>query len=337
MTRGKLYPVSVAPMMDRTDRHFRYMVRLITKSTLLYTEMVTAAAIVHGPWRRLLAYSAAEHPIALQLGGDDPKQLVHCARLAADLGFDEINLNVGCPSDRVQKGRFGACLMAFPEVVAECVAALRAAVELPVTVKHRIGIDEHDDYAFMHRFVRLVAEAGCDKFSVHARIALLGGLSPKDNRRVPPLRYDEVYRLKRELPHLRVELNGGVRTADDISTHLDRTDAVMVGRAAYDDPYMFATADRLFFSSSTPAETEALLLSAESTLGGRVEVAERMAEYVDRQVAIGITTHAVTRHMFGLFSGVPGARPWRRTLSTACSEGGRRIHEALRAVLDIAS
>ncbi len=327
MIRGELHPISVAPMMDRTDRHFRYLVRLISRHTLLYTEMVTTPAIVHGPWRRLLAYNPQEHPIALQLGGDDAAQLVHCARLAEDLGFDEINLNVGCPSDRVQKARIGACLMEHPNVVADAVAAMRAATKLPVTVKHRVGIDDHDSYEFMHDFVQRVAEAGCDKFTVHARIAILGGLSPKDNRRVPPLRYHDVYRLKKDMPYIRIELNGGVTSLDCVDRHLLEVDAVMIGRAAYDNPLLFAQADRKYFGAH-----HATLPELETSLEyKRREVAEAMAAYVDCEVAQGVPTHSVTRHMFGLFTGVPGARNWRRALSTLRVEGGERVLQALRA------
>ena len=233
-------------MMDRTDRHFRFFLRRITRHTLLYTEMVTTGAVIHGDRERLLGFDLREKPVALQLGGDDPRALAECARIGEGFGYDEINLNVGCPSDRVQKGRIGACLMAEPERVADGVEAMRAAVSIPVTVKHRIGIDHLDRYEDMARFVTTVAAAGSDRFTVHARIAWLQGLSPKENRDIPPLRYDDVYRLKREHPDLSIEINGGVRSLDGVEEHLREVDAVMIGRAACDDPYLFAEADRRF-------------------------------------------------------------------------------------------
>jgi tRNA-dihydrouridine synthase A len=313
------HPLSVAPMMDRTDRHFRWFMRQITQRTLLYTEMVTTGAVLHGDRGELLAYDAVEHPIALQLGGDDPTALTTCARIAEDLGYDEVNLNVGCPSDRVQKGCFGAVLMKTPEKVAECVAAMKAAVSVPVTVKHRIGVDDVDRYEDMLNFVTVVAEAGSDRFSVHARKAWLQGLSPKENRNVPPLRYDEVYALKAALPHLEIEINGGIKTLDDAEVHLQHVDGVMIGRAAVDDPWIFADADRRIYGESSTPEREAVALG--------------MIPYIEGHVARGGKVHHVTRHMLNLFRGRPGARAWRRALTEGAVRhpgDARVIERALR-------
>lgn len=320
--RGVMRPLSVAPMMDRTDRHFRVFLRQITRRTLLYTEMVTTGAVLHGDRERALGFDAVERPLALQLGGDDPVALAECARLAAEWGYDEVNLNVGCPSERVQQGRFGACLMAEPERVAEAVAAMRAAVALPVTVKHRIGIDDLDTYEHMRRFVEVVAAAGCDRFSVHARKAWLSGLSPKENREVPPLRYEDVYRLRRELPHLPIEINGGIRSLDAAARHLDHVDGVMIGRAAYDDPYLFATADARFFDPDATVRT-------------RREVALDLVPYLERLCAAGHPPSRLTRHVLGLFVGVPGARAWRRALTTAASRPGAGPEILERALVAI--
>lgn len=300
--RGGTPPLSVAPMMDRTDRHFRAFLRRITRRTLLYTEMVTTGAVLHGDRERLLGFSPEERPLSLQLGGDDPADLAACAGIAADLGYDEVNLNVGCPSERVQKGSFGACLMAEPERVAEAVAAMRRAVGLPVTVKHRIGIDELDRYEDMRRFVEIVAEAGCDRFSVHARKAWLSGLSPKDNREIPPLRWEEVHRLKAELPHLAIEINGGIRDLATAHGHLEHVDGVMIGRAAYDDPYLLAPADRDVFGEPTEPPS-------------RREVVEDLLPYAEERLARGEPVKWITRHVLGLFANRPGARAWRRHLA----------------------
>lgn len=304
--RGVLRPLSVAPMMQRTDRHLRFFLRQLTRRTLLYTEMVTTGAILHGDAHRHLDFDPREKPIALQLGGDDPAALAACARIAADRGYDEVNLNVGCPSDRVQRGRFGACLMAHPEVVADAVAAMRAAVDLPVTVKHRIGVDDLDRYDDMLRFVDVVAAAGADRFSVHARKAWLSGLSPKENRDIPPLRYPDVYRLKAERPHLDIEINGGIRTLDDTLRHLGHVDAVMIGRAAYEDPAIFADADRRVFGEPVP-ETDIF------------EALDAMVPYAEAHIRAGGRLHHVTRHLLTVFNGVPGARHWRRRLTAAAT------------------
>jgi tRNA-dihydrouridine synthase A len=317
--RGRVRPLSVAPMMERTDRHFRFLMRRISRHTLLYTEMVTTHAILFGKRDVLLAYHPEEHPLALQLGGDDPAQLAECAKIAEDLGYDEVNLNCGCPSDRVQSGSFGACLMARPERVADAVAAMRARVAIPVTVKHRIGIDDLDRYEDMLRFVDVVAAAGCDRFSVHARKAWLKGLSPKENRSIPPLRYPEVHRLKRERPHLVVELNGGILALDAAARELEHVDAVMIGRAAYDTPMIFAEADRRFFDPGASVPT--------------VEaVVEGMYGYVERELLAGRRLHAVSRHMLGLFAGRPGTRAFKRHIATHAPREGAGV-EVLRDAL----
>jgi tRNA-dihydrouridine synthase A len=311
--------LSVAPMMDRTDRHFRYFMRQITRRTLLYTEMVTSAAIAHGDRHRLLGFSPAEKPLALQVGGDDPKVLALCAQIAADMGYDEINLNVGCPSDRVQSGNFGACLMAQPERVAECVAAMGQAAAIPVTVKHRIGIDDRDAYEDMVQFVATVAAAGCDRFSVHARKAWLQGLSPKENRDVPPLRYADVYQLKQDFPHLVIEINGGIQTLAQVQDHLRYVDAVMIGRAAYDNPFLFAMADRMVYGEEVKAPTPKAIVDA-------------MLPYIARWTEQGLKLHKISRHMLQLFAGQPGSRQWKRCLTERSSEVGAGV-EVVRAAL----
>lgn len=300
-------------MMERTDRHFRAFLRRITRHTLLYTEMVVGQALFHsGDVERFLGFDPEERPLALQLGGDDPTLLAACARQAADHGYDEVNLNIGCPSDRVRQGSFGACLMAEPERVAQCVAAMREAVDLPVTVKHRIGIDHLDRYEDMLHFVDVVAAAGCDRFSVHARLAWLQGLSPKENRTVPPLRYEDVYRLKRERPDLEIEINGGIRDLEETAKHLHHIDAVMIGRAAWDDPYLFATADPRFFGAATPPPS-------------RREVVEAYLPYVARHQARSVPAARLLFPMQGLFAGQPGTRAFRRALS----ERAHRTHDAV--------
>lgn len=293
--------ISVAPMMDWTDRHCRYFLRQVSSSALLYTEMVTAAAIHHGDYEALLAYDPAEHPLALQLGGSDPALMAEAAKRGADAGYDEININVGCPSDRVQSGRFGACLMASPEIVAECLVAMQAVVNVPVTVKSRIGIDDQDSYAFLRRFVTTLRDAGCRKFIVHARIAILDGLSPKENRSVPPLQYDRVYRLKRDFPDLCIVLNGGIKQISDVDEVLSNVDGVMIGRQAYHDPYFLARLEQ-HLDPSIPQPD-------------RREIVKSMLPYIDNELARGERLGRITRHMLGLFAGEPGARAWRRYLS----------------------
>ena len=309
--------LAVAPMLDHTDRHFRWFIRRITRRTLLYTEMVTTGALLHGGDReRFLGFDEDEHPVALQLGGSEPQELAACARLGAARGYDEINLNVGCPSDRVQSGRFGACLMAEPALVADCVKAMRDAVDVPVTVKHRIGIDERDSYEALCDFVGTVAAAGCDAFVVHARKAWLSGLSPKENRTVPPLRYDMVHRLKRDFPGLAIVINGGIESLDAGLAQLAHVDGVMIGRAAYHDPWMVAEADRRIFGAS-PREIS------------RLEVAKAMVPYLAAQAANGVPVSRITRHLLGLFHGVPGARAWRRALSGPTAETTDEYRTAL--------
>jgi tRNA-dihydrouridine synthase A len=290
-------------MMDRTDRHYRFMMRQITQHTLLYTEMVTTGALLHGDVPRHLRYHDTEHPIALQLGGDSPEALAQCAQMAEQWGYDEVNLNVGCPSDRVQSGCFGAALMAHPAKVAKAVTAMRSACSLPVTVKHRIGIDEIDRYEDMLRFVRIVADAGCDRFTVHARKAWLKGLSPKENRNVPPLRYTDVHRLKAEMPHLAIEINGGFSDWNSVDSQLKHVDAVMLGRAAYDKPWMFSTVDEQFFGYTRVVS--------------RREVVEKMIVYAEQVLQDDPRARLghIARHLQNLFNGQPGARGWRRAIS----------------------
>jgi tRNA-dihydrouridine synthase A len=299
--RGPDRRLSVAPMMDWTDRHERFFLRTVSRRTLLYTEMITTGAILHGDGDRILGYHPAEHPVALQVGGSDPAALSRVARIAAGLGYDEINLNVGCPSDRVQTGRFGACLMAEPTLVAECIAAMVDG-GLPVTVKCRIGIDGRESYEDLAAFVATVREGGVTSFTVHARIAVLDGLSPKQNRDVPPLRPDEVHRLKTENLDLEIILNGGIGSLDEALAHLRHVDGVMIGRAAYHDPWMLAGADARVFGAPPSALT-------------RRAVIDTMAEYIEDHVSRGGRAAEVTRHMLGLFQNVPGARAWRRHLS----------------------
>ena len=296
--------LSVAPMLDWTDRHYRYFARLITRHSWLYTEMVTTGALLHGDVGRHLRYHEAEHPIALQLGGSVPAELAQCARLAQQWGYDEVNLNVGCPSERVQKGAFGACLMAEPKLVADCVQAMREVVDIDVTVKHRIGIDQIDSYDYMREFVDTVAEAGCRTFIVHARNAILKGLSPKENREIPPLKYDYVYRLKQERPELEIIINGGIKTNAEIAGHLQHVDGVMVGREAYHNPYLMASWDADFYGDASP------VLS-------RGKVVEALLPYVAERLQDGSSVRHIARHVLGLFHGEPGGRQWRRLLSDA--------------------
>lgn len=300
--------ISIAPMMDWTDRHCRYFMRLLSPSALLYTEMVTAAAIVHGDAERFLRFNEEEHPVALQLGGSDPGWMARATATASRHGYDEININVGCPSDRVQSGQFGACLMARPKLVADCLRAMRSEVGVPVTVKTRIGIDDEDSYEFLRRFVDLQREAGCRKFIVHARIAVLEGLSPKENRSVPPLRYERVFQLKQDLPELEVVLNGGIKTVAQVDEILGRVDGVMIGRQAYHDPYFLANIEQHF----NPAWSKP----------DRRDVVEQMIPYIERELARGERLGRITRHMLGLFTGQPGARAWRRYLSENAFKDG---------------
>jgi tRNA-dihydrouridine synthase A len=298
--------LSVAPMMDWTDRHCRVLHRQITRHTWLYTEMVTTGALMHGDVARHLRYDEVEHPVALQLGGSDPADLAKSAKLGQEWGYDEINLNCGCPSERVQKGAFGACLMAEPQLVADCVKAMRDAVSIDVTVKHRIGIDKTEDYGFVRDFVGTIADAGCRTFIVHARNAILKGLSPKENREIPPLKYEVAYQLKREFPDLEILINGGIKTDEEIALHLEHVDGVMLGREAYHNPYLMATWDARFYGDEAPVKTRAEVLAAMIPY-----IAAQLAEHG----AHGLKLNSVTRHMLGLTAGLPGARAFRQMLS----------------------
>ena len=306
-------------MLDWTDRHCRYFLRQISRRAWLYTEMVTTGAILHGDRKWLLAFHPDEQPVALQLGGSDPTELARCARIGADQGYAEINLNVGCPSDRVQSGRFGACLMAEPTRVAEGVAAMGAAVAIPVTVKCRIGIDEQEDYDSFAAFIDIVAAGGCRTFIVHARKAWLQGLSPKENRDIPPLRHDWVHRLKQERPDLEIILNGGIRGLQEAEAHLGRVDGVMLGREVYHNPWLLADVDRRLYGDASRSPT-------------RLDVVRAMLPYIEAQLAAGLYLKHITRHMLGLFQGQPGARAWRRHLSEHAHRPGadvRVVEDAL--------
>ena len=292
----------IAPMMDCTDRHFRFFARLMTQHALLYTEMVTAEAIIHGDRDYLLGCDAFEQPVALQLGGSNPHALAESAKIGEQYGYQEINLNVGCPSDRVQAGRFGACLMKEPQLVAECVMAMQRAVCIPVTLKTRLGVDAHDSDELLHDFVRLVFAAGCTTFIVHARKAWLQGLSPRENRHIPPLQYERVYHLKKAFPQLEIIINGGITEYEDVALHLNHVDGVMLGREVYANPYFLAGVDQRFFDAA-PTITDELTVIA------------RYQEYVNQQLALGVPSRVLIRYLVGLFKGQPGARQWRRYVS----------------------
>ena len=300
-------------MMDWTDRHCRFFLRLLSPSARLYTEMITAAALAHGDAQKLLQFDTAEHPVALQLGGSDPKMMADAAALGAKAGYDEININVGCPSGRVQSGAFGACLMSSPDVVANCFQEMSAAVEVPVTVKTRIGIDDYDSYEFLQEFVQALYAAGCTTLIVHARIAILQGLSPKDNRSVPPLDCARVYQLKREFPDLNIVLNGGIATTEQALAHLAHVDGVMIGRKAYHEPYFLAELEGALFEHD------------DWHAPSRHQLVESMIPYIERQLTRGVALHNITRHLLGLFAGQPGARAWRRHLSEYAHRPGAGI------------
>lgn len=301
MTTAIDHTFSIAPMLDWTDRHCRYFHRLLSQRAVLYTEMVTTGAIIHGKGD-YLAYNEQEHPLVLQLGGSDPKDMAHCAKIAAGRGYDEVNINVGCPSDRVQNGMFGACLMARPELVAACVAEMREQADIPVTVKTRIGIDEQDSYEFLTTLIEQCAAAGCEHFIIHARKAWLKGLSPKENREIPPLDYPRVHQLKRDYPHLSFSLNGGLKTIEACQQQLTDLDGVMVGREVYTNPWLLSQVDEQLYGEAAFAKTP-------------YEVVEQMIPYIEQQMQQGARFWQIARHMLGLFQGVPGARQWRRTLS----------------------
>jgi tRNA-dihydrouridine synthase A len=309
-------------MMDWTDRHCRSFHRLLSRHAWLYTEMVTTGALLHGDVARHLAFTPAEAPVALQLGGSEPADLARCAALGEQWGYDEINLNCGCPSERVQRGAFGACLMNEPQLVADCVKAMRDAVSIPVTVKHRIGVDAVEEYEFVRDFVGTIADAGCEVFIVHARNAILKGLSPKENREIPPLKYDVAYRLKRDFPHLEISINGGITTLDEVEEHLKHVDGVMLGREAYHNPYVLAGVDTRFYGADTPVPS-------------REDVEEGLIAYAREELARGTFLGGITRHALGLYRGAPGARGWRRVLSDnrQLAAGDLAIFDEARAYL----
>ncbi len=306
-------------MMSYTDRHYRFFMRQITKRTLLYSEMLTTAAILHGNKEKLLDYSKEENPLALQLGGDNPKELAQCARIAEDWGYDEINFNVGCPSDRVQKGNFGACLMTQPELVAECLSAMRQAVKIPVTIKQRIGVDDLDSYQDFENFINIVSQAQPARFIIHARKAWLKGLSPKENRTIPPLRYKDVYQLKSQSPNLVIEINGGINTLQEVNNHLKYVDGVMIGRAAYENPYLFAGVDKNIYDVDVKPRS-------------RSEIIEAMLPYIDAWLDRDLYLKHISKHMLGLFANMRGAKQWRRYISENAHKQGSGI-EVIQAAM----
>lgn len=314
--------VSVAPMLDWTDRHCRYFFRLLSQQVLLYTEMITTGAILHGDRERYLTFNPAEHPLAIQLGGSDPLELAECSKIAQQWGYDEINLNVGCPSDRVQSGQFGACLMAEPELVRDCLGGMREAVTIPVTVKHRIGIDRNDSYEQLLKFVETVKQSGCKTFIIHARKAWLDGISPKDNRDIPPLRYDVVHELKRQHTDLEIIINGGIGTLSEAEQQLKQVDGVMIGRAFYHNPWLLADVDRRFFNQQNPVSSPH-------------EVIDKLMPYIEDELKAGTALHHISRHILGLFQGMPGAKAWRRHISEQAHKpgaGSKIIQEAAEMV-----
>ncbi|MDN3653770.1 tRNA dihydrouridine(20/20a) synthase DusA [Thalassotalea ponticola] len=303
--------LSVAPMLDWTDRHCRYFLRVLSKHTVLYTEMVTTGAILYGKGD-YLSYNTEEHPLVLQLGGSDVKAMTECAKIAEQYGYDAININVGCPSDRVQNGRFGACLMAEPTLVADCVNTMQNAVSVPVTVKSRIGIDDQDSYDFLHQFIDTVSDAGCEHFIIHARKAWLSGLSPKENREIPPLDYSRVYRIKKDFPELMISINGGIKTLEESTQHLQHIDGVMIGREVYQNPYLLSLADQHIFNKDYPQIS-------------RQQVIDQMCDYIDKVISDekhGPRVWHIVRHMLGLCNGLPGARKYRRYLSENAGKSG---------------
>ncbi|WP_071933769.1 tRNA dihydrouridine(20/20a) synthase DusA [Candidatus Thiodiazotropha endoloripes] len=314
--------LSIAPMLDWTDRYCRYFLRLISSHVLLYTEMVTTGAILHGNRARFLDFDPSEHPVALQLGGSEPEALAECAKLGEAWGYDEINLNVGCPSDRVQSGRFGACLMLTPELVADCVKAMRDQVVVDVTVKHRIGVDDQDSYQELCDFVGRVSEAGCETFIVHARKAWLQGLSPKENREIPPLHYETVHQLKQDFPALEIIINGGITTLEQVEQNLKQVDGVMIGREAYNNPWILSQADSLIYGS-------------EGNPSSRHQIIESMIPYIDQELSAGTPINRITRHILGLFQGLPGAKKWRRMLSEEAHKAGADSSLILRAAAQV--
>lgn len=311
--------LSIAPMLDWSTSHCRYFHRLLTKQTVLYSEMVTTGAIIHGDRQRHLGFSAEEQPIALQLGGSSPKDLALCSKIAEDYAYNEVNLNVGCPSDRVQNGRFGACLMAEPQLVADCIDAMQAATVLPVTVKSRIGIDDLDSYEALVNFIETVSSTGCETFILHARKAWLSGLSPKQNREVPPLRYEIVQQIKQDFPHLEIIINGGITSLEQTTQLLTTLDGVMIGREAYHNPYILVEADNLIYQGSLAVKT-------------RQDIVLELIPYIQEQLGKGVKLHSITRHILGLFHGIAGARAWRRELSEKAPKAGADEQVVLQAL-----
>ncbi len=309
-------------MLDWTDRHARYLFRLISQHAWLYTEMVTTGALIHGEREKYLAYNEEEHPLALQLGGSDPQHMALCSKMAEDHGYDEVNINVGCPSDRVKNGHFGACLMATPELVADCVSEMRNQVSIPVTIKTRIGIDDQDDYEGLHRFVQVNQAAGCETFIIHARKAWLQGLSPRENRDVPPLNYERVYQLKRDFPQLEVIINGGLNDLDTAFAQLDHVDGTMMGRAVYHNPWILNDVDQKFYGTPQKQRTQS-------------EVIEEMMDYIHRVSAGDTQLKHVTRHMLGMYHGLPGAKKWRRLISEKACKAGAGVEVLEEAMSDL--
>ncbi|MBT5923922.1 MAG: tRNA dihydrouridine(20/20a) synthase DusA [Cellvibrionales bacterium] len=331
---------SIAPMMDWSDRHCRYFWRLLTQQSLLYTEMITTGALIHGDIERHLQFDPSEHPIAVQLGGNNPADLAHCAKLCEERGYDEVNLNVGCPSDRVKSGFFGACLMNQPQTVADGIKAMRDAVDIPVTIKCRIGVDDNDSYEALCEFVDVNAQAGCEVFIIHARKAWLSGLSPKQNREVPPLDYPRVFKLKQDFPHLSIVLNGGLKTIDDCHQALEQLDGVMIGREAYQNPSMLQYVDNALYGSNHTELPKGLDSGIDNdldsgidsgidkladSLSGSLLAAHRFAEYMDGQLTQGVRLNHMTRHLLGLFNGQTGARAYRRHISENANKAGAGI------------
>jgi tRNA-dihydrouridine synthase A len=304
--------LSIAPMMDHTDRHFRYFMRLLSRHAVLYTEMITTGALIHGDRQRFLDFNEIEHPLAIQLGGNSPDDLAECAKIAEDEGYDEVNLNLGCPSDRVQNGQFGACLMSQKNLVADCVNKIQATIKIPVTIKTRIGIDDLDSYEFLSDFIKTTYDAGCNAFIIHARKAILSGLSPKENRKIPPLNYERVHKIKQDFPKLNITINGGFIDLNEIKSQLKHVDGVMVGRAAYQNPFMLAEADRMLFENSDIAPT-------------RGDILNKFRNYVDEQSKQGVSIKSLTRHIIGLYQGQPGARQYRQRLSVALPKGKNNV------------
>lgn len=324
MSQQFTHRLCIAPMMDHSDRHFRFLMRLLSRHAVLYTEMITTGALLHGDRQRFLKFNPVEHPVAIQLGGSDPTQLASCAVLAEDEGYDEINLNIGCPSDRVQNGQFGACLMSNPRLVADCVASINAKVKIPVTVKTRIGIDNDDDYGFLQNFISQVGAAGCNTFIIHARKAMLSGLSPKENREIPPLNYPRVHQVKQEFPGFNIVLNGGLTTSQQVQRELAHIDGVMIGRAAYQNPYWLARLEQLLFHGDVELPSRELIYKT-------------YCEYMLEQAQRGERLKNMSRHIIGLFQSQPGARQFRRILSSSHAEAEKTGADILERALDSVS